>query len=553
MSWKTNFLSRLLAAVLMAASVPVCLFGDVTAQPAAASVPQFGVFQLTLVNPGEYQNRYFDVLVKAVFRSPTGRQVAVKGFYESSDNWKVRFVPDEMGTWTYTYTLESAGATDSGQGSFQCTAAESDGPVNIHPQNSFRWRFASGKPYFPIGLQDCVNLASDGQIAAFAIDGEGRSGPVSSVSLDEYLAVYGAAGFNLLRFSQDNCSFKLYDDLDHYRDAEIAATETLLQTARANGYRVLFGFFGFAQGYHRDWEDDATAAGLSEQEKRFIDYCVARWAPYVDFWELLNERTPPDAWLAEAAAYVRSVDPGGKPVGTSWERPALPAIDIVGPHWFESESEFESDLRVAQQTLSWKSFGKPVIVGEQGNTGMNWDPLSALRMRIRAWTALFQEVTLVFWNTSWSKAGVNQGVNVPGSVANIYLGPEERGYVSVLQRFSAGLDADVRIVPVVLSSPDVRGYALASPGTVAVYLHHFSDHTGAVRGLSVRVETDVAYDGVARWIDPATGASLSESPVGPGPVTLTAPDFTVDTALIVSPSPQAASPVRASRKHARKR
>jgi hypothetical protein len=109
-------------------------------------------------------------------------------------------------------------------------------------------------------------------------------------------------------------------------------------------------------------------------------------------------------------------------------------------------------LRVQQQATKWKKAGKPVIVGEQGNTGMNWDPLSGLRMRIRTWTALFEEISFIFWNTSWSKTGMFHGRYTAGGAANIYLGPEERGYIRVLQNFSSHLDADVRITPTEVSS-----------------------------------------------------------------------------------------------------
>ena len=60
----------------------------------------------------------------------------------------------------------------------------------------------------------------------------------------QYFAIYGRAGFNLLRFSQKNCSYSLMDDLDHYRVAESIATDDLLSSARKNGFRVMFGIFG---------------------------------------------------------------------------------------------------------------------------------------------------------------------------------------------------------------------------------------------------------------------------------------------------------------------
>jgi hypothetical protein len=175
-----------------------------------------------------------------------------------------------------------------------------------------------------------------------------------------------------------------------------------------------------------------------------------------------------------------------------------------------------------------------VIVGEQGNTGMNWDPGSALRMRIRAWTALFQEIGLIFWNTSWSKAGVFGGHYTPRGFANIYLGPVERQYIGVLSGFSARLDAQVKMVAASVSDDGVRAYALLSPKLAAVYLHHFRDHTAAVTGVKVTLRVPEANRLVAEWIDPASGAIIARTPVQPGNATLLAPPFRVDAAVLVT-------------------
>ena len=136
-------------------------------------------------------------------------------------------------------------------------------------------------------------------------------------------------------------------------------------------------------------------------------------------------------------------------------------------------------------------------MGEQGNRGMNWDPRSALRMRIRAWTALFQEVALVFWNTNWSKAGMFRGHDTPDGVANIYLGPEERGDIRVLQQYASRLDAGLHMVPVdVNDGQAVRAYGLSSPHTTGVYLHHFGNH--ATRASGVRVTLVLPLE--ASWV-----------------------------------------------------
>lgn len=530
----------------------------------ADSVPRYGVLELSFRHNGRYDNNFFDLTIASGFTAPSGSHRSVQGFYYGGDVWKVRFSPDEPGNWTYTYLMNGKGGfRQQGSGAFECLPSALGGPVRRNPDKPYRWQFEDGgtaptvHPYFPVGLQDCVGIR-DGRLAPKSIDGEEREKPARQVSVDEYFAIYGGAGFNLFRFSQQNCSYRLFDDLDHYREAEARATDELLVLARQHGLRVMFGFFGFydrgKQGsglsgllrrlISRVWgaADEAISAEdrvMLSKQKRFIDYCVARWGVYVDFWELLNERYATDEWTTLMAAHVRAVDPGHKPISTSYEKPYVPTIDLSAPHWYESESELDSDLRVQQLAAEWKQSGKPVIVGEQGNSGMNWDPLSATRMRIRAWTALFQEISLVFWNTSWSKAGMNQGRYTPDTAANIYLGPEERGYIRTLQDFSARLDPDVRMAGVELS-PDgaVRAYGLLSRQVAAAYLHHVESHTTSVQGLKITLDAPPAGPHtaalIAEWIDPSTARVLVCTPVQEAHPTLDVPPFPIDLALLMT-------------------
>ncbi len=520
----------------------------VTASQSPDSLPRDDLFELTLKHNGVYQNKFFDVAIDAVFTAPSGAQTRIKGFYYGGDLWQVRFRPNEVGRWQYTYTFAATnGFTLRGTGVFESTVSNAPGAVVRNPKNRYRWMLANGSAYFPIGLQECIGNG-DSQM----IDGGTRSEGGRKISTEEYFALYGAAGFNLLRFSQRNCSYPLFNDLDHYREAEAQATDELLAIARRYGFRVMFGFFGsyglwagsyprllrpFRRFFQRQSEallspDDQEAIA---KEKRFIDYCIARWGVYADFWELLNERQASDEWTTMMANYVHAADPEHRPVATSWEKPNLAAIDINAPHWYESENELQSDLRVQQRAAEWKKPGKPVIVGEQGNSGMNWDPTAGVRMRIRSWAALFEEVTLVFWNTSWSKWGMHQGHYTPGGASNIYLGPEERGYMRALARFTSRLTPDVQMATVQVSPAEVRAYALSSAHGGAVYLHHVTDHRSAVKQVRITVQMPQrgsAY--AAEWIDPATGDVIKTQDM-PASGTLEAPPFQVDLALLIRP------------------
>ena len=358
----------------------------------ADSILRYDVLELSFKHNGVYDNKFFDVTLEVVFNSPSGVQRHVKGFFYGGDLWKVRFRPDQAGRWTYTYVMIGKGGfRKEGNGTFDSTPSTAEGPVKRHPENPYRWVFANGRPYFPVGLQDCVVPRGSQLPDDIVIDGEGRTDNAGRrISQEEYFSIYGQAGFNLFRFSQQNCSYPLFDDLDRYREAESIATDKLLSLARKHGFHVMFGFFGFyrsrlyesrpvriinrilesAMGFQLERPVHYENHEKLLKEKRFIDYAVARWGVYVDFWELLNEREASDEWTTLIANYVRSVDPDRKPISTSWEKPKLPVVDINAPHWYESESELESDLRVVKQAMEWKAAGKPVIVGEQGNTGM---------------------------------------------------------------------------------------------------------------------------------------------------------------------------------------
>jgi Domain of unknown function (DUF5060) len=527
-------------------------------EPPLIPVRQGEILELLVRDSHAYKNPFIEASLETDFFAPDGRTLLRKGFYHSGDTWGVRFRPDQSGEWRYHHRFFSGSAMSAtGEGGFRVLKSGSSGRIGRNAENQFRWVLDDGQPYFPIGLQTCIR-GTEAQALEFIIDGEGRDdGSARRVSAQDYFSIYADAGFNLFRFSQRNCTYSIYDDLDHYNPENSLLTDKLLRVATANGFRVLFGFFGDHGDRNVGSQSErllrliraklrlidesvssVTDAATVDREKRFIDYCVARWGVYTDFWQLLNERKASDDWARLMATHVQTVDPDRKPVSISWEKPYLPEIGINTPHWYESEKEGESDLRTQQLSAQWKQFGKPVLVGEQGNTGMNWDPLSATRMRIRAWTALFQEIGLIFWNTSWSKYGIYQGSYRAGAAANIYLGPEERSYTKILHQFSTRLDSKVRMVPVVVSLPqDVRAYGLASSSVTVVYARHFTGDKDALSGLQVNVDLPSVSGLYYKWIDPATGSMLSEGSIRSRQSPIPAPPFKVDLALVVAQKP----------------
>lgn len=204
--------------------------------------------------------------------------------------------------------------------------------------------------------------------------------------------------------------------------------------------------------------------------------------------------------------------------------------------WRDRSDWIDPDGLNCHRAGRWKRFNKPVIVGEQGNSaskeqlkipgiGGVWDAGSSQRMRIRNWTALFNEIAFVFWNTSYAK---------DGHYMNIWLGPQERQYVRAMQDFANRLDKNVRMTPVTVSdSNTVRSWALASGERAAVYLHHFSNHTEAVTNLFVTLDIPKSAQGY--WYAPENAEVLDRVDAEAGRQTFPVPSFRIDIALLITP------------------
>ena len=151
-------------------------------------------------------------------------------------------------------------------------------------------------------------------------------------------------------------------------------------------------------------------------------------------------------------------------------------------------------------------------------------------MRIRTWTALFQEISFIFWHTGeLYKAEL---------AANLYLGPEERHYIRALQDFSSRLDAEVDMIPVEISSSSVRAYGLHSDTVAAAYLHHFENHDTSMSNVKITLDLpgseDVKDKLTGEWIDPSTGHVIANVQISAENQTLDVPAFNIDIALLVT-------------------
>src|SRR5262245_20585913 len=114
----------------------------------AAEAEQWGLFELTLRGPAD-GNPFVDVEFSATFTKDS-RAVRVNGFYDGDGTYRVRFMAQESGAWTYM-TASNSPELDAKTGTFTVGKASpgNHGPVRV--RNTFHFAYADGMWYFPIG------------------------------------------------------------------------------------------------------------------------------------------------------------------------------------------------------------------------------------------------------------------------------------------------------------------------------------------------------------------------------------------------------------------
>lgn len=120
----------------------------------AQAVPLYKPFEQSITNNNGYANKFTDVTLTVQYSSPTNRQFQFYGFYDgdgaggqSGNMWKIRFMPDEAGTWSYSYTWSDG--TPGGSGTFTGdTAGAGPGVLKPYGANPHWFAYNGTQPVF---------------------------------------------------------------------------------------------------------------------------------------------------------------------------------------------------------------------------------------------------------------------------------------------------------------------------------------------------------------------------------------------------------------------
>jgi hypothetical protein len=123
----------------------------------------YSVWEMQAINPRKYSNpfNFTEIELRATFTAPSGKKVNFFGFYDGDGNggqtgdvWKLRFMPDELGTWNYSYMWTDK--APGGSGTFGVIDTGLPGPLKIATDNPWYFMTSREQPFHarPYGMQD---------------------------------------------------------------------------------------------------------------------------------------------------------------------------------------------------------------------------------------------------------------------------------------------------------------------------------------------------------------------------------------------------------------
>ncbi len=406
-------LIRFGAATVAAALEPHLLAAAAPGKPGSApsaGVEQWGMFEVALSGPSA-GNPYKEVTLTALF-TQEHRSVRVTGFYDGDGTYRIRFMPDAPGRWSYA-TDSSAHELAGHTGEFVCTppaTAGNHGPVGTAHQ--FHFQHADGTPYFPFGTTTYAYLFTSDENAKASLEGMKQYFNKSRVCV---LPKPLGSGPTLLPFPNPTADANGRGgkpDLTRFNPAYFQQLERRLmdlQNANIQADLILFHPYD-AWGY--------KAMG-AEADDFYLRYAIARLSAYRNVWwaianeyDLVRAKTMSD-W-DRFFRIVQAEDPYSHLRSIHHSRVIYDQSKPWVTHASLQLYDFENS---AMRRAAWN---KPIVYDEiqyEGDIPSRWGNLAAEEMTRRFWLATVRGVYATHGEVfttppgegSWSDAGRLRG------------------------------------------------------------------------------------------------------------------------------------------------
>jgi len=343
------------------------------------TVEQWGVFEIALKGPAS-GNPFKDVTLAAEF-TREHRTLSVKGFYDGDGTYRIRFMPDTVGHWTYKTTSSDAGLNNH-TGSFSCAAATAGNHGPVTTAHRFHFVHADGTPYFPFGTTTYAFLFTKEENAANSLAGMKGVFNKSRVCVlpkplgkETQILPFPSSGADANGHGGTNDYTRFNPEFFQLVEKRILA----LQAADIEADCILFHPYD-AWGYK---------AMPNEVDDFYLRYAVARLSAYRNvWWSIANEYDLVKAkTMSDWDRFFRIVveeDPYG-------HLRSIHHSGVIYDHskrWCTHASLQSYDFeKSAERRLAWN---KPIVYDEiqyEGDVERRWGNLSAEEMTRRFWLA----------------------------------------------------------------------------------------------------------------------------------------------------------------------
>jgi hypothetical protein len=390
--------------------------------PGSASIRHVGgaacwdTFEVVIDGP-EHGNPFTEVELTAAFVHTDSAGAAsstdaparrVGGFYDGHGLYRVRFMPDKPGDWTFR-TSSNARSLDGLEGRFHCSAPNPDnhGPVRVSDQ--FHFAHADGRRYRPIGTTAYAWTHQPAEVQERTLQTLAES-PFNKIRMCVFPKSY--------LFNTNEPDLFPYErtadgwDFTRFNPAFFRHLEGRIKQLAGLGIEADLILF---HAYDRWGFSDMGASA----DDLFVTYVVRRLAAFGNvWWSLANEydllRTKSmDDW-ERMAEVITTNDPARHLLSI---HNCFSFYDYTKP-WITHASTQRIDVyRTAENTDQWReAWGKPVVIDEcayEGDIDQGWGNITGEEMVRRFWEGAvrggyvghgetFLNETEELW---WSKGG----------------------------------------------------------------------------------------------------------------------------------------------------
>ncbi|WHA43357.1 DUF5060 domain-containing protein [Agrobacterium larrymoorei] len=375
-----------------------------------ATVEKWGLFEASFTGPSN-GNPYLDVAFDAIFTHKS-REVRVPGFYDGNGEYRIRFMPDVEGEWSFK-TRSKTDELNEKTGSLIVTPATGNnrGPVRV--RNKFHFAYADGTSFFPFGTT-CYAWTHQ---------------PLAMQA--QTLETLQKTRFNKIRmgvFPKDypyNTNEPLHacfeKGADGKEDFDRPNPQLFRHFERQVAALCELGIEADIIMFH-PYDRWGYADMSAEQDYRYVAYLAARLSAYRNvWWSLANEydflldTKPLNQWdryfhiLEENDPYqhLRSIHNGDVTANYDHRKPWVTHVCIQNPD--------------VKRTQEWRdTYGKPIVNDEpeyEGDILESWGNLSAQELVHRYWITVtrggyighgetYSNPDDLIW---WAKGGVLHG------------------------------------------------------------------------------------------------------------------------------------------------